>query len=470
MRTSIARGLAISGICLLALPGCTNKRQQIKITKLESDLEALQQEFDTTVEEKEQEFSEKAEAFSKLEADTAAQIQQITAERDKLAAEYANFKKTADRAAAELQAKVPKDASTPGHDNFDPTKETKITNALTSVTGDVSTGSGFVVESEGKRYLYTTAGVLAGNSRLAIANAAGDKFTKFGNLEVADGCPFVRLELLEAAEAPALQPAASGAQVGSDTKLTVMGLNASSGAVTGDQTNAFGQSADAIDLDTNLLTGKIGGPIIETSTGKVLGIIVSPTTENTEPWADPAATGNTVPLRVSRLNRSLSWQPIPIATFLAEAKKITDFDRMTKIAQAFTVLTITPEGLGVDNTVGGSNTAKSILGEAKDFTPAVEVMTLHSQMVAKKARLGAADLKKKVISIFSSAMSQFTRNAVGFDPAKFSPYHRKQVETSLRWRKETEQRVVATSESISKADVAPPPDKPERDRGRDGRK
>ena len=139
MRTSIARGLAISGICLLALPGCTNKRQQIKITKLESDLEALQQEFDTTVEEKEQEFSEKAEAFSKLEADTAAQIQQITAERDKLAAEYANFKKTADRAAAELQAKVPKDASTPGHANFTTSYTNTNTNPNTNINSNCNT-------------------------------------------------------------------------------------------------------------------------------------------------------------------------------------------------------------------------------------------------------------------------------------------------------------------------------------------
>lgn len=440
----------------------------MKITKLETDLEALQQEFDTTVEEKEKEFSAKEEAFRKLESDTSAQIQQITADRDKLAAEYANFKKTADRAAAELQAKVPKDASAPGHADFDPSKETKFTNALTSVTGDVSTGSGFVVETEGKRYLYTTAGSLSGNSRLAIANAAGDKFTKFGDLEVAEGCPFVRLELLEATEAPALQPAASGTQVGSDTKLTVMGLSASSGAVTGDQTNAFGQSADAIDLDPNLLTGKIGGPIIESSTGKVLGIIVSPTAAHAELWTDSAATGTEVQLRVSRLNRSLPWQPIPIATFLAEAKKIADFDRMTKIAQAFNVLTVSSDGLGVDNTVAGTNTAKSILSEAKDFSPAVEVMTLHAQLVAKKARLGAADLKKKVVNLFGSAMNQFTRNAVGFDPSKFSPYHRKQAETSLRWRKDTEQRLVVTSESVNKADLAPPPDKV--DRNKDGRK
>ncbi len=419
---------------------------------------ALNQELETTVEKKEQELAEKDDALRKLESETAEQIQTLTVERDKLAADFAAVKKQTDRAEAERVARLPKDASTPGHSDFDPAKETKFTYAMASITGDATKASGFVVEADGKRYLYAPAGALAGNTRLSIANANGDKFAQFGNLEVAENCPFVRLELLEATEVPALQLAASSIQVGSDTKLSCLALTASSGAVTGEITNAFGQSNDAIDVDPNLLTGKVGGAVLEATTGKLLGIIVNPSADRTELWDDAATTGE-VQLKVSRLNRSVSWQPVPIATFLAEAKKVADFDRMTKIAQAFAVLSPTPDGLGVTATVAGSTTAKTILTEATDFSPAVEVITLDALLVAKKARLGAADLKKRVVSLFSSAMSQFARNAAGFDPAKFSPYHRKRAENSLRWRKDVDERLRNASDSINGADLTPVEDR-----------
>jgi hypothetical protein len=471
MRTSIMRGLAISSVSLLVLPGCTSKRQQLRIKTLETDMETLQQEFDTTVEEKEKELSEKEEAYRKLENEKAEEIHQLTTEREKIAAEFAEFKKKAARTEADLLARVPKDASTPGHADFDPARETQFTHAMATITGDASTTCGFVVAADGKRYVYTTAGTLSGNSRLAITTANGDKLTKFGNLEVAEGCPFVRLELLEADDLPALQPAAASAQAESGTKLTCLGLSASSGSVTGEQTNAFGQSNDGIDTDPNALVGKVGGPVLETTTGKLLGIVVPTTAERTELWEDSTTPSGEPPqLRVSRVNRSLSWQPVPITTFLAEGKRIADFDRLTKIAQALAVVTIAPPAnVLLDATVSGSHTAKSVLTEAKDFPPAVDAITLQTQLANKKLRLSGADLKKRVTSLFASTSGHMKRNATGFDPAKFSPYHRKMAENSLRWRKDAEDRLVTATEAVTNVDLSPPqanPDDDDRNQGR----
>lgn len=453
---------------MLVLTGCTNKKQQLQIDKLETELSKVEQDFETMMEEKDKELSAKDEAMRKLETDTADQIQQLTKERDAATAEATSLKKAAERAEADRLASLPKDASSPGHADFDPARETRFSHAMATVAGDVTTGTGFVVEADGKRYLYTPVGTLVGNSRLAITNAKGDKFTNFGNLEVADGSPFARLELLEAADAPALQLAASSNQVTASTKIACLGLTTSSGAVTGDLSNAFGQSNDTIDLDPNLLVGKVGGPVIDTTTGKVVGITTPPMTERTGLWEDGSTTPNTeVQLKVSRLNRNLTWQPIPVATFLAEAKRITDFDRLTKVAQALATMTITPDSLVLDATVNGSNTAKSILAEAKDFPPAAEATLLNTQLTSKRVRMTGVELKKRVLSMIVSANGHLKRNAEGFDPAKFSAFHRKAAEKSLTWRKETVERLVTAHQTITAVDLTPPSaDPPKRDRNK----
>jgi uncharacterized membrane-anchored protein YhcB (DUF1043 family) len=469
MKTSILRALAVTSISLLAIPGCTNKRQEIKINKLEAELDELQEELNTTVEEKDNEFAAKDAEMLKMENETSEQIQQLTAERDKLNSELTDAKRQLERMEADRQASIPKDASTPGHADFDPAKETKYSHAMASIVGDVTSGTGFVVDIEGKRYLYTPAGTLAGNSRLAITNANGDKFTKFGDLEVADGCPFVRLELLEAGEVVALQLAASGAEMNSATKLACLGMTASTGSVTGELTNAFGQSADAIDMDPNALTGKVGGAVIETATGKVVGIVITPTADRAELWADTTPTSD-VQLRASRVNRSPSWQPIPVATFLAESKRIADFDRLTKVAQALATVTVTSDRIVLDSAVGSSDTAKGVLAEAKDFPPAAEATLLDTQLSGKKLRIPGAEIKKRVLSMFASANGHLKRNADGFDPAKFCAFHRKPVENSIRWRKEAIERLIAANQAVSGTDVSPPPSDNKRDREQDGRR
>ena len=364
---------------------------------------------------------------------------------------------------AEIDAKTPKDASTPGHADFNPAKEEKFANAMAIITGDTVSGTGFIAEDGGKRYVYTTAALLGGNSRLAVANASGTKFTKFGNIEVADGCSFVRVELLEADDAPALQIAAAGFQITTESKLCCLGITPSNSTVTGEMIAPFGQSNETIDLDPNLLTGKTGGPIIDTTSGKVLAIITSPAAARTELFEEPTGTAE-VRLGASRINRDLTWQSLPITAFLAEGKKLADFDRFTKVVQAFAAMTLTPEGLGVDNEVAGSQTIKSVLSSVKELPVAVDAMTLHTQLAGKKARIGEADLKKRMSSLFATVSSMSKRNLAAFDPTKFSAFNRKAAEQSLKWRTDAEGRLASTSEGISDLDLKPVDKTPPREK------
>ncbi len=129
------------------------------------------------------------------------------------------------------------------------------------------------------------------------------------------------------------------------------------------------------------------------------------------------------------------WKAVPVATFLAEAKKIADYNRLTGVAQAFAGLNTTP-GLGLTLTIAGSRTGLSILTAAKDLPIAAETITLHDDIAAKRVRLGEADLKKRIASIISSAVTQLQRGEADFVPAKFNPYHRPYAEEAQKWHKD----------------------------------
>ena len=431
-----ARHLLLLSLTAFALSACSNKKNLAKIHDLETQLETLQEETTNTTNDLNRRITENEDAARNAQAEAAQQIRQLTTERDAATQQLAKTKAEFARAEEARIAKLPKDASVPGHPEFNPAKETKITNALVTISGDKSAGTGFVVNSSGKYYLYTSASTLAGNSRLTITNAEGTKFTKFGNLEVAEKTSVVRLEILEPNALPALSLAEEDAKVGSDTPVTILATEAASGGVTSSSGNAQGQSEENINIEFSLLHGKTGGPLLETATGKVLAIIIDPAAEpQHQLWVEPAGTGDPDSLRATRLNHRVLWKAVPVATFLAEAKKIADYNRLTGVAQAFAGLNTTP-GLGLTLTIAGSRTGLSILTAAKDLPIAAETITLHDDIAAKRVRLGEADLKKRIASIISSAVTQLQRGEADFVPAKFNPYHRPYAEEAQKWHKD----------------------------------
>ena len=440
MQLRAVRQLAPLSVAVFALTACSNKKNLAKIHDLETQIETLQEESSTTTNDLNRQLAERDDAARTAQSETAQQIQQLTSERDAATQQLAAAKAEAARAEAASLASQPKDASAPGHPEFNPGKEAKFTNALATLSGDKFSGSGFVVSSGDKLYLYTPASTLARNSRLTVTNAAGTKFTKFGNLEVAEKTSFVRLELLETAAVPALSLADEEAKVGAETAVTCLAADSSSGT-------AQGQSDETISIDMNLAQGKAGAPLLESATGKLLAIIIDPSADpQRQLWSEPNGQGGEPDsLRAVRLNRRLPWKAIPIATFLAESKKLADYNRFTGVAQALGVLTTSP-GLGLTTNVAGSHTALSILTAARDLPIAAEVITLRDDLASKRLRLGEADLKNRIASLNSSAATQMQRAAADFVPAKFNPYHRPYAEEAVKWRKDALKRSAGASD------------------------
>lgn len=462
MSPNLIPTLAVCGLSVLLVPGCKNKEQQKEIDQLNTEIERITEEHDDTVNGLEEKIREHEETADKSQEENATKLDESSKQVSDLKSELDNAKQEIDKLKAEIVSLTPQNASEPGHAEFDPSKQTAFTDAMATITGDTTSGIGFVVEDGGKHYLYTTAATLTGNSRLAVAAATGVKFTKFGNLETAEGCNFVRLELLEAAEVPALKLAPSAATASPETKLCALGMTPTTGSVSGEMLTAFGQGNENIDLDPNAIANRIGGPVIDTATGKVMAIITSTSVVVEDLWATPTPS-ESPQVAASRINRDLTWQPYPIAAFLANSKRIHDFDRYTKLVNAFAAMTPTPDGLGFTNQLGDNQTIRSVLTELKAVPVVVEAATLDAQMAAKKTRLGESDLKRRITSMFSSVASQSKANAATFDPAKFSTFHQKTAERSLAWRKEAMEKLESTASGLAELELKPPTEKPLRD-------
>lgn len=463
MSPKLIPALAACGLSALLVPACKNKEQTKQIDSLKEDIDLLVEENDQAVEELEERIREKEEALDKSQEENEVKLDEITKERDTIKSQLSEAQEEIRKLKAEVITLTPKDASAPGHADFNPANQEAFANAMTMITGDVTSGVGFVVADGDKRYLYTTAATLAGNSRLTVATAPGVKLTKFGNLEVAEKTSFVRLELLEATEVAALKLAPPSVKAESGAKLCCMGMSAASGGVTGEMLASFGQGSDAIQLDPNAVANRIGGPVIDIASGTVVAIITSTAVENEGLWAAPAAPAEGLQVAASRINRDISWQAVPIAAFLTEGKRLHDFDRYTRVVSAFAAMTPTPDGLGFDNQVGENETIRSALKDAKEVPVVAEAATLDGQMAAKKTRLGEADLKRRIASLFSTVASQSKANAATFEPAKFSAFRRQAAERSAEWRKEAMDKLAATASGLAELELKPPTEKPARD-------
>ena len=309
---------------------------------------------------------------------------------------------------------------------------TLATDAIILIEGDKSRGTGFMVRQEGKHYLYTAAHVFSGNSRLTATNTAGRKFTKFGNLEVAEGADLVRLQVLE--EDPgAMLPLKTSNGVAVSSEIVALGDGGGAGVVSELKGKIVGLSADSVEVDAGIIQGNSGGPVILAATGEVIGVVTHLTAKREDVWSEGTRFSD-VRRFACRLDRSWNWHSLPISTFLGEAKQIADYDRMTKVGFAISSLNPSIQGLRLDTKLAENATAMSVLTEAEDVPIVAELIKMNSDLVGRKVRSSESDLLKKFRSMLASSISQVNQGANSFTPEKFSPYHKQDGTLSVEWR------------------------------------
>lgn len=334
---------------------------------------------------------------------------------------------------ASLMKETEEEKSDPPSDLFDGSGKVKsgIANAVLVIEGDQSVGTGFIVSTGGKYYIYTAAHVFSGNSKLTIRNNSGTTFRKFGPLEAAEGADLIRMEILEkVTDSFTLFPPESDLQI--NTHIAALGNGGGNGVIALEKGSILGTSADSLEVDAGIIQGNSGGPVVELSSSKAVGLVTHLTSARKDQWSEGTRQGE-IRRFACRLNKEWQWKPMNIGTFLANAKAVEDYDNLTKICFAVASLRPSEEGLRV-SADSKESPALTILQDNLDNVVVKNLVDMNSELGSRKTSLSIAERNKRFRSLLGQLQSQASRSRESFKPQGFAWFHRKRAEGSVEAR------------------------------------
>lgn len=430
------------------LSGCQDKKAQERIIELEKDLAELKIENARLGATRYKEGAPRNVIEAPAEGDgvevqtqfNADDIEMLKKELARLktveaAAKKAEILLAAEKSRTELRRKQDASNSTQSI-MFDDSGAVRpaFSNSILIVEGDQSVGTGFVVKIDGRFFFYTCAHVLSGNTRFVIKNASGRTFSQYGGFEYADGADLVRLEILEPVET-ALSLADASTKVALQSEIASLGNGGGKGVVSLVQGKVLGISDDKIEVDAGVIAGSSGGPILDKTTGCVLGMVTHLSAERVDIWSEGSRLGE-VRRFACRLNKEWKWKKMALTTFLGESKSMEIYDELTRVLFATAALSPTVHGMRLEQTVGGSQTVQSILLKNAKMPLVSNILRMNRSLAAKRMTLSEFDLKKKFRSVIGDAVSLGQRNHSAMGVDQMSWYHRQQMPHSVKMREE----------------------------------
>ncbi|MES2439887.1 MAG: serine protease [Verrucomicrobiota bacterium] len=341
-----------------------------------------------------------------------------------------------EREKARLSGELPAPGATSANGLFgaDGKVNPRLSNAVLIIEGDQSVGTGFIVSADGKKYVYTAAHVFSGNSKLTIRNASGTGFKKFGDLEAAEGADLVRLEILEEVK-DSLEIYPETSLLHLNTRIAALGNGGGNGVVSVEQGRILGTSGDSLEVDAGIIQGNSGGPVIEQSSGKAVGLVTHLTSGRKDLWSEGTRQGE-VRRFACRLNKEWKWKVMKIGTFLAEGKSAAEFDAFTKLCYAMVQLKPLESGMRLDTRGDGDTTAMQIIQENQDNALVKSLISMNTELASRKTSLSDSDLKKKFRSLLGQVQAQAARTNETFKPQGFAWFHRTRGVASAKAREE----------------------------------
>ena len=310
----------------------------------------------------------------------------------------------------------------------------RITRSVLIIEGDKGVGTGFVVATEGKKYLYTAAHVFSGNSKFTIRNAAGTEFKKFGDLQAAEGADLIRLEMLDD-PADFLTLAAPDRELAINTEIAALGNGGGNGVISVELGKILGTSGNILEVDAQIIQGNSGGPVVERASGNVVGEVTHLTDARKDVWSEGTRQGE-IRRFACRLNKEWKWMTQKTGVFVADGKTLAEFDDYTRLCFAIAQLKPLESGMRLTTEVGGDMTAAAIFEQNKNNDIVKSLITMNNELAARKTSLSDAELIKKFRSLLGQAEARATRSNEALKPQNFAWFHRNRAKVSVAARVE----------------------------------
>ncbi|HVV73750.1 MAG TPA: serine protease [Verrucomicrobiae bacterium] len=333
----------------------------------------------------------------------------------KQAEEIKSLKSQVEQLQAQLGGQpVPNPAQGPGaQDGISAQLAATYANALAIVQGKNASGSGFVCNLGGRRYLVTNTHVFANNPELKFTTVKGTALqTGAGALAV--GHDVAQLEVAGGDKAfDALPDVSNTAKIGDAVTVLVNGPS----GVGYDEGKIVGFGPNLIEIDAQFFPAATGCPIIHQATGKVLGVAAYTVPARLLPKAEDGGV-QTAPRRFGyRLDDITQWQLLNWQTFYAQS------------AQVEAIKTLSSDLMKMGKNGGNFDpalyTSPALQRTLRQFNESV-------QQAGKSVSL--ADKKMLVEQFLSDLRSVSHSDIVAFDKNTAYDYFRQEVEDQEQFR------------------------------------
>lgn len=422
---------------ITSLTGCGGKEKQAKIDELTRELELAHQSFES----ERKSFDAEREENDKLR-DENNHLKMKTREAEGRA-------KTAEREVERLKereqmARETKQRAPSSREKLEAAKTAaaELLNAVVTIKGDQSSGSGTLVQADDKSWIYLPASFLGANTKLEVTLADGTRLEKFGSFELAADADLARLEVKD--EVTTKLSPESGAELKSGTIL--LGVD-DSGSIM--DSRAYGTEPATLRADSRFSKCLTGTPVFSGENTGLIGILLEPRRNQPTLWDSATRSTGVIRREICRLDRTISWTPISITAFLDEAKTLSDADRFTRLVFAFAATIPSTTGVSLDTNVGGSTSARSLFEKNQSMSAVKSLYALDEWLKEKGARASKADLSRRVDGVYGDILRRSTKNTATLSQRKFSPYHAAAATQSIEWRKDAEKKLKTTASAAS---------------------
>lgn len=438
------RCLNLATVCSMIFftAGCSKNAEQLaRIKQLEQELQDQQsanESFQRQTEELEKTNSEFRVKITQIEQELKFEKNKATTAQQEL--ETLRKAKAAEEQRAISEAPAKKLAAVKS--GFD-----QQLAAIFSIEGDVSKGRGVVIKTDGKTWLYSSARIFSGNTKLAIKTPSGTAVTKFGEFQIAMDSPICRLEIQQ--EMPASFEIAPTGTVENSVSFITAVPSPETGTMQAIECLSTDSAGNEFGLDAINNENSSGCPVASTDTGKLVAIFAQ-AAPPVSLWPDSQAMTDALP-RAHRINRAIEWKKSTITAFLSEHRKINEINATTRLLQALALIRANSNGLLVDALVAGTDiSVLQILEQNASLPLVVELKKLHADLSGKGVRLAERDISRRLTRSLEDAASIGKRQVQDLKAAPISPYHKPLAEQSLKWRADADQAVAAMIASLPK--------------------